>query len=453
MTLLPHYILYPRSWPGSGAANNVEVSGVAPGFVTLRSTALVLLATPLLLTGCVGQLSSGTESGPFEGLGSSQAQRPIVIALLDSGTSPYYDLYYLNDDTIVEQTVPVPSIRVQFGPPEGEDPRERDKQIWETLEPGVLYHIAGTRLLGISFDSERNFPYVRDADFHGAATSYFAAREAPEAIIVSVQIGLGLCGEASCVLEPSIADGMEWIAQQDWIDVVSVSLALPANLPDQGEIHPDVERYLRASEDAARRGKIIVNGAGNDAAPPIQHYFNGPPWVIAVGGIEPGAKGEHVRSGKGVDVVANFTDFGPMYGDGENDMAWRSGTSFATPIVAGTLANALAQIQTRAPERATTARELREAMNASAIYFDISDWNPSPPGRKPLPDDVTDYLSAPIVSQAQMGWGYVEGRLSPEIARRIIDGDLTIPPEKNQAAALQPKWQEAREDYWATFGP
>jgi hypothetical protein len=51
-----------------------------------------------------------------------------------------------------------------------------------------------------------------------------------------------------------------------------------------------------------------------------------------------------------------------------------------------------------------------------------------------------------------MGWGYVEAALADEIARRVLEDDHSIPPEKSQASLFQPRWQEARESFWANYG-
>lgn len=408
----------------------------------LRAGVIVLAL--LLAPGCLGTAEDGLHEA------AATARRDlVVIAVIDSGTTPYYPVFQTQDVDSATGAVPVPFEVLELSLPDGTDPIERDDAVWDTAEPGVLYHFAGTRLFGISFDSDREFHYVRDDSFHGVATTYLAARDAPDAVIVSVQIALGLCLQPNCVLSPTIPDAMEWVSEQDWIDIVSVSLALPANAPDHVLVDAEMARYMRASEAAARSGKIIVNGAANDVAPPITDYFNGPPWVIAVGGFEPGANGENVLSGKLVDVVANWTEYAPMFGEGE--MAWRSGTSFATPVTAATMARALHGVRGVQPERTVTPKEIRDVLNASATYVAPFDWDPTPPGREPLPDDIVNHLTLPIVVQPQMGWGYVSSDLAEEMARRIVEDDFSIPASKDQAALFQPEWQRSRERFWATY--
>lgn len=48
----------------------------------------------------------------------------------------------------------------------------------------------------------------------------------------------------------------------------------------------EVRDYIAASRLAADSGKILIAGAGNTVTPPLNSYFAGPPWVIAVGGFK-----------------------------------------------------------------------------------------------------------------------------------------------------------------------
>lgn len=58
--------------------------------------------------------------------------------------------------------------------------------------------------------------------------------------------------------------------------------------------------------------------------------------------------------------------------------------------------------------------------------------------------------STPVLAPAvQMGWGYVHGGLADEIARRVLEGDYVIPPEKALTAQWQAQWQALREEYWS----
>lgn len=411
----------------------------------MRGLIAAALTLGLLTTGCLASIREEEHSAVTE----STENGPLVVALLDTGANPYLPIFAVPDDSFVKSAAPENASKIVLST-QGEllERAEADEAIWESFEPHVLYHYAGTRLLGISFDHDRVTHYNRDSQAHGTATSYLAAREAPDAIIVMIQVGARYCEDPTkCLIDPSVAEAMEWAAAQEWIDVISVSIAIPGNLPNHPAAQPEMMRYLRATEAAARNGKLIVNGAGNEPTPSIADYFNGPPWIIVVGGVESEARGEHVVTSRLVDVVANFSDYAPMFLQGE--MGWRQGTSYATPIVAGTLANAWGRIRAAEPTRDVTTQELRDALNASAIHFNTTEWDPTPPGRDPLPWDLT-YASLPILVQPQMGWGYVDASFAPEIARRVLEADLKPPAHKQQAIAFQAQWQNAREEYWAT---
>lgn len=412
----------------------------------MRVVGSAALVVVVLLGGCLTATSGDASTG---GAQPAPIGEPTVIAILDTGLSPYYEMMRIVNDSVVRDHVLTPFTEVSFDLPSGEvNPIERDKDLWDSLRPRVLYHFAGTRLFGISFDQDRGrYHYVRDANGHGAGTSYVAARDAPDAVIVVVQVGVFGCADYSCFQSPTVADGMEWIAAQDWIDVVSVSMGSPYNAPDPHEIHPEVERYLRASEAAAASGKIIVNSAGNEPTPSAVNHNAGPPWIIMVGGFELASHGEQAIASKTVDVVANYTEYAPHWGAGE--MEWRGGTSFATPVVAGTLANALGKIRAAAPGRAVAPGEIRDALNASAVYFSATDWDPAGQPRREFPSELVERATLPIATQAQMGWGYVDASLANEIARRVLENDLVIPASKDQAALFQAQWQKVREDYWS----
>lgn len=417
--------------------NNVQVSGSPRRRVEGLGTKLGL-AFALLLSGCLSRAAVVTTSEDVAELD------PVVIALLDTGANPYLELMEGNVGTIPGEATEIAlsqagGIRKRY---------DADEAMWDSMEFNRLYHFAGTRMLAISF-AQLDAPINYDGGNHGAATAYLAAMNAPDAVIVAVQIDPAPCGDTRCLAHRSIAEGMEWIADQPWIDVVSISLNLPGNPPDSNAIDSEYARYVAASERAARDGKIILNSAGNYVIGPTTGYFAGPPWVIAVGGAESYSGGESLLAGKGVDIVANFTGLAPKVLSEE--LEWRSGTSFSTPIVAGTIANALQKIRTARPGANVTTHQLRDALNATGVYFTPTDWDPTPSNRGPLGLAPIYSASLPVLVQPQMGWGYIDGSFAEEIARRVLEDDLAPPPEKQQAILFQAQWQRAREEYWAQY--
>lgn len=398
----------------------------------------VFIASP----GCTA-LNAAGEMALSPSSGSTTAD-PVVIAIIDSGTNPYLPVFYQNDP---EEFVIPGSHEIQLSDTGTLEERlEADAGFWSNVEVGSLYRIDDSRLFIVTFDPAARIPTF-DSSAHGAYVTHLAAASAPHAVIVSVQVDISLETTSPTRFHASVATAMEWIADQEWIDVISVSLGIPPNFPDNEAGNAEMARWLQASERAASSGKLIVAASGNHVSPPLGHYTNGPPWVIAVGGVEHHAKGEAILSGRGVDVVANYSNEVPTSGNWD-ETRWVSGTSFAVPIVAGTLASAWDLVRKTPAGDEADPLALREALNASAVYFAASEWTPVPPSRgDPLRDSI-GYLSLPVAAQAQMGWGFVEPTLSSEIARRVIEGDTKIASGKEQAQAFQGAWQGAREEYW-----
>lgn len=396
----------------------------------------------MVATGCVGRGDPELAPSRIE----DTASDPIVVAVIDSGTNPYLPVFEAGILPVRASVPPFEEISLSS---EGSIRTRmlRDSSLLSSMDPQVLYHFNGTRLFAISFrDDLQHQPQNLDTNQHGIGTTYLAAREAPNAVIVSIQVSLQFCmTDVSCNLDPSVATAMEWAASQEWIDVVSVSIGLTGNLPDPSEFHPEVSRYLAASRAAVASGKVLVTGAGNHVAPTLSSYLVGPPWIIAVGGLERNASGESPFSGKLVDVTANMSDIVPL--DHSGEYGWRTGTSVATPIVAGTLAKALHEVRRERPDYSPLDGRLRAALNASAAVVSATDWDPTLPGRAPLPEDLV-FASLPVIAPAQIGWGYVDSGLASEIARRVLDDDLMAPSEKSAHGAFQERWQVGREAYW-----
>lgn len=398
------------------------------------------LALAILAAGCVGAARDD-----LTGQSASLRERPIVVALIDTGVTPYLPIF--------ASERPLPNFLVEmsqtfdFAREGSYDERwENDAEAWAGVEVGQLYWFNGTRLLGISFDHESEYKLV-DGHIvvHGTATSYLVARDAPEVLIVGIQVAEQFSPTTPYLVDPTVAEAMEWIADQDWIDVVSISKGFRGNPPSVSELDPIALRFVRASERAAASGKIIVNSAGNEIVPSAANPFKGPPWIIAVGGSR--EQGDAAYASKIVDVVANYSEITPKPWTIDESME-SQGTSYAAPIVAATLASALGHVRAADPSIDTSA--YRAALNATATYFGPTDWEQAPIDPSD-PIGIFGDRSFPVLLQAQMGWGYVHASMAPQIARRVLENDLAPPPEKAQAMLFQPRWQDARERYWSQY--
>lgn len=157
---------------------------------------------------------------------------------------------------------------------------------------------------------------------HGAAVSSLILTAAPSAQLYVADIyGGSPAGGASSALTRALA----WLAEQR-TPVINVSLVGPRN------------RIVEAAvAQLVRRGFLIVAAVGNDgpAAPPL--YPAAYPGVVGVTGVDQRGR-VLVEAGRGPQV-----DFAAL---GIVDAAGRArvrGTSYASPIVAGLLANESAE--------------------------------------------------------------------------------------------------------------
>lgn len=201
----------------------------------------------------------------------------------------------------------------------------------------------------------------RSPQFHGAA---------PGSELYSADV---YCGLATGGAVDAVADALAWLVRER-VPVINVSLVGPPNV-----MLENVVRMVIA------RGHVIVAAVGNDgpAAPPL--YPASYPDVVGVTAVD-----AHQRAlleacrGKQVKFSAPGADMSAA--NPAQSYAVVRGTSFASPIVAGLLAEALSQPDKAAAQRAVS------ALAAHAIDLGA-----------PGPDPI-------------YGFGLVGGDLRPELA-------------------------------------
>lgn len=384
--------------------------------------------------------------------GSSGKTRPTVIALIDSGINPYHDAFEAKSGSpdAASQSAMFNATEVRLTSNGTYSQRvAADENFWNSVRPGDLYAFDGTRVVGITFAKEGDV--VLDHQGHGTATSSIVARDDPSALIVMIQVNATACiPPVYCSLDPSVARAMTWAAVQPWIDVVSVSIGLPGDLYDPSAIHPEAKAFLDASRRAAQAGKLVVIGSGNTVAPSPDSYLAGPPWVICVGGGEIGAHGANAEQNLMVDVIANYTDQGALANE-TTGTRLDAGTSISTPIVAATLGKAiqLARDADMSPNQRASAADFRNALNATAIMWKPAEWNPT---YMPTNDTETNlffyHVTSPtILPAAQVGWGYVNASLAPEIAARVLAHDFSGKDDATRSYMAQ--YQALRQTLWS----
>lgn len=441
---------------------------MAAGRASLARLAITVLLL-VSLAGCTGDTLDPVASPPPATL----TPRPTIVALIDSGINPYHVAFHSDGihapdaSRLPVGATPVPLALLGTY----EERRQKDRDFWTNAEAGRLYAFQGTRVLAISMRDDAPVK-IQDEEFqHGTGTASMVAREDPHAIIVIIQVSGDICaleGRTDCFSAPEIARAMQWAADQPWIDIVSVSLGAPANLPAIERAYGEQKAFLDAARLAHARGKVVLNSAGNSGTPTLGYSRTGPPWVITVGGVEAAPRGDSVDSSKMMDVAANYTEW-VADATSVDGMIWTEGTSFSSPIVAGVLSRALHDVRTQLGDNRLDggagllasgtlpdgrrlevgSRDLRDALNASALLFGPTEWDPTrPPSNQSGPRILNNI---PVLAPGpQMGWGYVDGSLAPAVTQWVLSLDRAMPSAKAAVALYQNEWQKAREAYWST---
>lgn len=406
--------------------------------------ALALLASFLLvpLAGCLGDSVTPAALGDDDGGVTPAAYAQVVVAVIDTGANPYHEHFARPDgvpapvlDTFVNTLDGASPARVNLTQSGDHEARVKaDEDVWAAMEPGVLYHFEGTRVLGISFDEPSDEMHVvLDDAGHGSGTTGAVLDANPDAIVVLVE-GIS-------------ADAEAWAAMQPWIDIVSMSYGPTGSVPKSGAL------FGLTTAEATRlmwdSGKLPVGAADNSPAFAPGDETAGPPWVLGVAGDNmTDACREHV-SGTAPDFTSDFTQTLPRH-DSVDEKREMSGTSFSTPKTAGTLSLALQRVRATfghaggitpggalavAPDgRAITNADVREAFNLTAQY---------------LPFDPLACPGGPVNPAApwlQQGWGHV----GPEMADAAVLHLLGEAPaaDKAQARAFQEALMESRRLIW-----
>ncbi len=388
------------------------------------------------------------------------AEEHVVVAVVDTGVNPFHQAFR-KEEVGKPSDLPVQAVDQASGEPplyvpiEPADSMDQTEWLTQALEPRTLYSFAGTNLMFYSVAGEID---TSDSNGHGTGTTGMVARNAPNATIVVVQH------------DRDYDQATAWAANQTWIDVVSASIGIPLNgIPDYacyetvGQVRPECAGYgdlAPITRKAVESGKIWVNSAGNDPTPHLTDRWEGPPWTIGVGGVDPYRMGEAGSASKVPDVVADYIVEDLPAKDSTTDTYWTWGTSYSAPTVSGMLADAILDLREQTgytgsitdgelvPPMDVTNDDVRSAMNQTAIYWGPTDYRPDAPGH-PAPEDP--YLAgtpiAPGTPWAQMGWGYVNASLSDEIAE-VLTGEQDA-SKSEQARAYMDARQQARQAMWS----
>lgn len=238
---------------------------------------------------------------------------------------------------------------------EDDNPAELDKadsDVWSDVETSTTsdlhyYWLPGTKVIGAM-----TFGGATDK-IHGVSGTYRTDDHGTGTTSVSVGNIHGTCPECLLVFlqytnQESAEAAIDWAMRQPWIDAITNSYGFSTTgyLRDRVYNGSNVALQKQASE----RGQSIFFSAGNG----MENAFTvpnstllsseeGPDWILTVTATDPNG-GTYTGTGKPADVAGIGTSYPSAYGAktvSGNGATGFSGTSNATPTVAGTYARAL----------------------------------------------------------------------------------------------------------------
>jgi hypothetical protein len=458
-------------------------------------------------------LALSLAAGVLTPLAVSQAAAPAVkpaddvtvVAVIDSGFSPYHQDFLASQLPADVKALPLtkaphtwlpgfpkPSAFRGYSPLkltlDGTDGTKmdtlhtKDKAAWDSVKPsgtaGIDYRwIPGTKVIGaLTFGPEATDKVVDKNVFGGSPTIYGTGGAEHGMGTTSVAVGNvhGAC--PSCLLvflqyttQASAERALTWANNQPWIDAVSNSYGFSAGVAVRDRVYngTDVVTERKASE----RGQTVFFSAGNG----LENAFTvpnstltssqeGPDWVVTVGATDPNGK-DYTGTGKPADVAGIGVSYPSAYGSTTvNNGSDFSGTSNATPQIAGTYAQSLWELRkatagasrTQArgvvvAGRKTTAVGLRNALFHAAI-----------PTAGGYTDGLSSLAATPAVADTRFaaeGYGTFRGTLNKgggtaaDVARVV--GPLLGRSKAAARPAGEAAWfvvdSQCRQHLWGTW--
>lgn len=429
---------------------------------------LILLVALHFLYACRHASDDGRGQAPAE------KRAAAVVADISAGTNPYHKTFrrpeWLEHPCTVVPGLPcaIPTLNLTLGEDYAQS-LEADLQrgAWAAYQPGVVHWVRGTNLLLLT---QRSFqPFVGGvADGyggyntgHGVATSAAVSKACPDCYVLIVQDATSLDG----------APVAEIVKSMPWVDmVVQTTLADY----DKNGAEMFVEGGLRAATKAlSDSGRLYFAGSGNrpvSSAEPAITQYQFPPWVVSVGGAHYENSMRHYFpeaashcyaaeffSGKPMDVAGQFAQALAWVESIDQEGVF-TGTSFAAPQVAGSVAQVLVELRRFLGDQRTPGRywsgiaqpagplgdgfleadELMAAVQSAARHFQTGHFEEAciPLGGlyMPVPVSPTPWVD--------MGWGYFG-------ADEVLDAvDILLgarpPTEKPETAFYQSSVRELR---------
>ena len=343
------------------------LSGMSRRAVLAAALSLVLLPVAAL----AAEEPVAAEGGP---------QDAVVVAVIDSGFSPYHRDYLAAEMPQAVDADPGNDLPLGSAPHEWL-PGFPDPSTFASYAPvrinteGIAAGAGSPAALSAGDDrawagvrtstsSAVQYRWIPDTKVVGALT--FGSGQVRDTTgahgmgTASASVGnlYGTC--PSCLLlfiqyggRDQAEDAIEWAMAQPWIDVITNSYGFSLVNRDRFYAGSDTE----AQREAVERGQQVFFSAGNGQenaflAPNATLFSSqeGPDWIVTVTASNPRNKGNYTGTGKPADVAGLGTDYPTSYlATTTSNGGSFGGTSNATPQVAGQYAEALYRVRTALP--------------------------------------------------------------------------------------------------------
>lgn len=390
-----------------------------------------LLAAVFVMGGSV-PVAAGPELGTAD---------PVVVATFDTGTNPFHPCFARDWSGLDSPRDILPSYPASAKPlrltakKTYEESIAANEKALSAIKEHQLYYVPGTNLSFIGTGARANQQFV-DTYPHGSQASSQIACEK-----------YGMASNAHLVIlnwydaDTNAAWMYEWVAAQDWIDVVHLNIQ---DLPLPTGSQPGIRRMIKA-------GKFLVIAAGNGVGglgpsyPMELSQYNGPRGSLIAGANDNG--GYTYFSNLNPHVVMDGNGTVAAEPDGYGDAPF-SGTSSASPRITGYVARIIGVLRARFGHTGKglvripktrprpTSGPLKDGVLSVAELHEVvrKTANPNPHDSKydgepssPIPQPV----DAPFAVYLKMGYGEVsEHTIGAALA--VLSGTEPMPERPNE---------------------
>lgn len=328
------------------------------------------------VSGCVQQGATVDPAAAADAPALAPTAR-VVVADIDTGINPYHvefrdassDAFAHPSTYLAGFPADAPALDLTLDAPDYDAAVAADCAVWQSVEPGVLYWIPGTRIVGaISFEegletecdvANETYPQViLDPQGHGTMTASRVAGATTS-----------LCPTCKIVFVQGFsAESMLFAAEQPYIDLQTNSWgALPTDyktdatpLAGLGFAGNDREVVLQAAKlhpVFVAGGNGLLGFFGVTGHPAYLDDIAGPDGIIMVGGHDGGRFTPWTMTMPHVVADANWHPAAEYRTLDEVTPRTGGGTSGATPFAAGTMARMILEARMLAGDAGTGVRD------------------------------------------------------------------------------------------------